>query len=300
MAGAVWWGGWCWSPVLLLFNQRAWLLKLAGLLLLLGTTYSVLVTFARMGTVAYSLALIMALLAATASAKSQHGLLFKRSMAAFVLLALVLAVALPIFTGSFAQTRLSQSQADFGVRLAHWSKALEMRDGGLGTELFGMGLGRYPETHYWRSPDPHAAAYRLGEEAGKPYLRLGTGSPLYMEQLVTVQAQQNYVLNLLVRGVESDTQINISLCEKWLLTSARCVFKTVEVKGGGQWQSVQITLASGAVGSGPWYAARPVKLSLFNAQAQAVVDVGQVSLQAANQMELLRNGNFSQGLDAWF
>ncbi|PWB59903.1 MAG: hypothetical protein C3F18_00525 [Nitrosomonadales bacterium] len=287
--------------LVLLFESRNWITRLAGIVLLAGATYGVMVTFSRIGYVAYGIALALTLLALTA--KSGNALcnrFFKHGMAAFVLAALALAVALPILKGPFAQERLSRTGADFGARLVHWGDALQMRDPGWPTALFGMGIGRYPETHYWHGEKSRAAGYRLGAEASNTFLRLGSGSPLYMEQFVTIKPQHDYSFSLNVRSEQPESQITASICEKWLLTSARCTFKSVDVTGNGSWQPVQIQMQSGDVGSGPWYATRPVKLSVYNANAHAVMDVDNVRLQAVDGNDLLVNGDFSRGLDRWF
>ncbi|MDP2783359.1 MAG: VanZ family protein, partial [Sulfurimicrobium sp.] len=287
--------------ILLLFERRSWVTRLAGTALLVGATYGVMVTFSRIGYAAYGVALALALLAATAKSGNRvRTRPYKRGMAAFALAALVLAVAVPILKGPFTQARMSQTGSDLGIRLAHWADALQVRDPGWDTALFGMGIGSYPETHYWRSEESRAATYRLGSETGNTFLRLGSGSPLYMEQFVTIKPQHDYSLSLNARSDQPDTQVTVSICEKWLLTSARCTFKSIEVTGNGRWQPVQTHLQSGDVGSGPWYAARPVKLSIYNADAHAVVDVDSVRLQATDGGDLLVNGDFSRGLERWF
>jgi glycopeptide antibiotics resistance protein len=287
--------------VVLLFERRNWVTRLAGTALLVGATYGVMVTFSRVGYAAYGVALALALLAATAKSGNRALTLpFKRGMLAFALAALALAVAVPILKGPFTQARMSRAGTDLGIRLAHWSDALQMRDPGWPTTLFGMGLGRYPETHYWRSQESRAATYRLGSETGNTFLRLGTGSPLYLEQFVAIKPQHDYTLSLNARSDQPHTQVTVSICEKWLLTSARCIFKSIDVTGNGRWQPVQAHMQSGEVGSGPWYAGRPVKLSIYNSHAHAVVDVDNVRLQAKDGGDLLVNGDFSRGLDRWF
>lgn len=287
--------------VLLLFEKRSWLARLAGTGLLLGATYAMMVTFSRIGYAGYGVALVLVLLAAIAAA-DQRALTgpFKRGVAAFALAALALAVALPIFTGPFAQERMSRAGTDLETRRTHWADALQIRDPGWATAVFGMGVGRYPETHYWRSEEKHAATYRLGTESGNAFLRLGSGSPLYIEQFVSVKPQQSYALSLDVRSDQPNAQVTVSVCEKWLLTSARCVFKTIDIAESGIWQPVQTGLQSAAVGSSPWYAPRPAKLSIHNANAHAAVDVDTIRLRAPDGREQLLNGDFSRGLDRWF
>ncbi len=287
--------------VVVLFERQNLVTRLAGTALLLGATYGVMVTFSRIGYAAYGIALALTLLAATAKSgnRARTGS-FKYGMAALALAVLALTVAVPILKGPFTQARLSQAGTDLGIRLAHWSGALQMRDPGWDTALFGMGIGSYPETHYWRSEKIRAATYRLGSEAGNPFLRLGSGSPLYMEQLVTIKPQHEYSLNLNIRSEQPDSQVTVSICEKWLLTSARCTFKSIDITGKGSWQPVHIQMQSGDVGSGPWHASRPVKLSIYNTKSHSAVDVDSVRLQAMGESNLLINGDFSQGLDRWF
>jgi len=83
--------------VVLLFERRSWITRLAGAALLIGATYGVMVTFSRIGYAAYGVALALALLAATAKSGNRVRTgAFKRGMAAFALAALTLAVAVPI------------------------------------------------------------------------------------------------------------------------------------------------------------------------------------------------------------
>lgn len=286
--------------IVLLFEGRSWVTRLFGAALLAGATYGLMVTFSRIGYAAYGIALAMALLLAMTKPDNRMRIwFFRRGMAVFVLAALVLAVAVPIFEGSFAQKRLSRSGSDLGVRWAHWSDALQMRDAGLNTSLFGMGLGRYPETYYWRSREGRAATYRLGAETGNTFLRLEKGGQLYIEQFVAIKPRHDYVLSLNARSDQANAQVSISICEKWLLTSARCVSQSIDVTGNGRWLPVSVHLQSGDVGSGPWYAARPVKLSIYNSGDQ-LMDVDNMRLLTTDGRDLLTNGDFSRGMDRWF
>lgn len=285
--------------VVLIFLYRHWAIWLLGAGVLIGATYAMMVTFSRIGYVAYVITLVLILLTSLIK-RDPHALTsVKRNVGVFVLLGLSGVIAWPIFTAPFAQDRMSKLQTDLSIRQAHWSDALNMRDPDLLTTMLGMGLGRYPETHYWRSEEARAAPYRVGIESGNPFLRLGSGSALYMEQFVAIQPQQEYTLSMLVRDDQS-SHLKVSLCEKWLLTSARCNFQTVNVTGDGRWRTVQAVLQSEEMGSAPWYGRRPVKFSIFNPSTQTVIDVDRLSLRAKNGKELLRNGNFTKGSDLWF
>lgn len=310
--------------MILTVQARSITARVAGGFLILGSTYALAVTFSRAGYAGYTLALLMACLAtwwsrtpgttavsgrAPASAPPQIGKLLDsgtensrvyRWAAPAILLALAAMVALPIYSGPFAKERMSRIGEDLPARLAHWVDALAMRDPGLPTALFGMGIGRFPETHYWRSTEPKASSYRLESEAGNTFLRLGTGSPMYFEQFVVIEPGQEYVLHVDIRSPDAEAGIAVFLCEKLLLTSGRCVSRRADVAhGGGEWQRHQLRLPSGDIGSGIWMARPPVKLSFSNA-SRSRVDVDNVRLLSAEGHQLSHNGDFERHLDRWF
>jgi VanZ family protein len=285
----------------LMFTWRGWLAKTAGSLLLVAATYAMMVSYARIGYAAYAMAMLLTLaLLWLARQRRAGGLSVRASVAMLTLAAVAVAVALPIWHGPFAQARLARSGADLDARIQHWQAALAMRDPGWATAAFGMGLGRYPQTHAWRAAGERAATYRLETEGGDRLLRLGAGSPLYVEHFVAVRPGQDYRLSLRLRSAQPAAALNLSLCEKWLLTSARCEFARVAVPTPGAWVPVEVHLHSGEVGNTPWYAPRPVKLSLYNLAVGTVIDVDGLSLRDEGGAELLANGDFSRGMDRWF
>lgn len=284
----------------LMFVQRGWPLRAAGGILLVAATYAMMVTFARIGYAAYAVAMLLTLtMLLLAPARRAGGLPWRSAVAVLALATVAVAVALPVWHGPFAQERLARSGADLQTRIGHWRTALAMRDPGWSTAVFGMGLGRYAQTHAWRSEGERAAAYRLQTEGHDTFLRLGAGSPLYIEQFVAVRPGQDYRLALDLRSDQPGATLSVSLCEKWLLTSARCQFLRITVPRTGEWATLEgIPLASGEVGNTPWYAPRPVKLSLYG--AGTVVDIDRVRLQTADGRDLLSNGDFGRGMDHWF
>lgn len=286
--------------VVMLFERRSWLERSIGLALLAASTYAVMVTFSRAAFLGLGVAVLLSagLNEVKPSLLSGTAPFFRRAWAA-AMLALVAIVAAPVLIGAFAQERLASAGKDFDVRLAHWRDALAIRDPGLETVLFGMGLGRFPVTHFWRSEEPRAASYQIGKEGEDSYLRLGTGSPLYVEQFVNLQVGRDYTLRLRAHTPDVRAHLSVSLCEKWLLTSARCEFGALEVPGGN-WRELSVNLRAGEMGSEPWYQRRPIKLSLYNAGHGGLVEVDDLSLRGSDGQELLANGDFSQGMDQWF
>ena len=283
--------------VMLLIGKGSIRGRIGWALVLFGATYGVMVTFSRIGHAGYGMALALALAAMTRKASGGRR---KRGVQATVLALAVLGIAVPIYYSQFAQERMALVGVDLDARQEHWRDALKMRDPGWVTALFGMGIGRYPETHFWRSEEKRAGPYWLGSEAQNTFLRLGTGNPMYVEQFVSVQPGRDYSVEVKARSIEQNSQLTVSICEKWLLTSAKCSSEVVNFNGDGNWQPVQIRISIGDVGQGPWYARRPVKFSLYNTSSVATIDLDNVRLTGDAGVTLLANGDFSQGLDHWY
>lgn len=279
-----------------IFKQRRAWAKFGLLLLLAGCTYSLMVTFARVGYLGYAVAVGLAALGMFAGTTAAPAMLRRLTLAG--LLALIVAgVAAPVMLGSFAQVRLAAAGSDLKIRQAHWADALAMRDAGWTTSLFGMGLGRFPETHYWRSMEPRSGSYALVPEEDNVFLRLGQGQPLFIEQVIAPRPDGSYSLQLLLRSTAKDPAITLALCEKWLLSSAGCSSQTISFPGNGRWQAFNLAFPSLQGGSA---GGRPTKFSLFNASTDSPLEVDELALLDESGRNLLSNGNFQQGLDHWF
>lgn len=284
--------------LILIIENRQWTVRIAGLLVLLGTTYALMVTFSRNGYPAFAVSVAVVLAFAVTRSKR----MIRSGLIAAGVVAALLVVAVPIFKGEFAQARIETIRKDLAVRYAHWNDALSIRDASLSSSLFGMGLGTYPELNYWRSTEyRQTGTYRLETQAGNRFLRLGSGDSIYMEQLVSVKPGQQYVLKLRARANSPDAKITVPICEKWLLTSYNCVWQTVELgKKVGEWQSIERQFTAKDFTVSPWYSQRPVKLALYNPGPKSIVDVDDVHLETKQGKDLVRNGGFSQQLDHWF
>lgn len=295
-------------------EQRRWVFKLAGVVLVLASTYALMVTYSRGGYLAFAVAVAVLLLAMLSKAMvGQRGLQknqgLRKYRSGLIVTGLGLAmllVALPVFRSGFMQARLATVGADFEVRKAHWADALAIRDPGLMTALFGMGVGQFAQTKYWRSTlHPKIATYRLlsEQQANKSntFLRLDAGEPIGVEQFVAIEPGQNYVLKFDVRPSHANTQVVVPICEKWLLTSARCITPSINLSAQkGVWRSVELPVDSQSLAPAHGPLPRPIKLALGHSMAQSTLDIDNLRLLSANQVDLLRNGDFSNGLDHWY
>ncbi len=301
MAGAV--------SLAALLQARTARLRAGWLSLLALTSYGVAVTYSRGGYAALALALLMVLGLHLLAQRPKRATL-GWSLAWSLALVLMTAAAAPVLWGSYAQQRLGQSGQDLAVRQAHWRDALAMRgDPSIWTGAVGIGLGRYPDLHFWHSAEAlHAGVFSRvqdGAAAGatpQAWLRLGAGTAVYVEQVVHVQPGQPLRLSLDLRSAP-DAQLGIALCEKWMLTSAQCATVTPLAAAGpatpaGQRRSLQWRLDTP-----DWVVApvpRPIKLALFHADGSGVIDVTRIQLHDDSGLPLLRNGDFAQGFDHWF
>ena len=284
--------------MVLSFEARRWPTRVAGAVLMLAAIYALMVTFSRGGYLSLGVAVGVVLLATLLKVRRfVRGAVILVGMAGAIVL-----IALPIFNSGFAQARFATTSADMAFRQAHWQDALAIRDPDWLTSLFGMGLGRFPETKYWRSTlHPKVGTYQLNADAGNTYLRLDAGDPIGLDQIVAVEPGQNYLLELDVRANKPATKITVNLCEKSLLTSANCISPTFDLGNAfGAWRSLQAPIDTSALVVRPWHSQRPVKLTLSYAVAQSTIDMDNVKLLAENGSNLLRNGDFTQGLDHWF
>jgi hypothetical protein len=195
---------------------------------------------------------------------------------------------------------MASVERDYGVRENHWERALESRDTGWSSAVFGMGLGRFPATNYWRSSEgDRTAAYQLVGKLENRALRVGTGRPVYIDQIITVTPQSTYTLKLDVRAVGGSSSAVVFLCHKWLLSSYDCRTQSILLEGrDNKWQHVERTFDTGKLGADPWFAGRPVKLSLQNA-GKVAVEFDNVQLLAPDGRNVVMNGNFASSMDHW-
>jgi VanZ family protein len=270
--------------------------QVLGAVLVLVVAYAMLVTFSRGGYGGFAVGAVVVVLGLLAGAR---GLPKARWWALVGVLALVGVAAVPALTTGFAGERLSRIGADLDSRLAHWRHAVGLMGEGALPALFGEGFGRYPALYLFspRSGEP-AGSFEVRDDNGNPYLRLGKGEAVYLDQRVSVRAGTAYRLTVRVRAEAGGAKLSVPLCEKALLYSFTCVWSSVTPDEPGQWQTVSLTIQSDQVGRGGRWPLGPVKLSLYNAGAGRI-DVDEVGLKAPEGRELITNGGFDDGAERW-
>lgn len=212
--------------------------------------------------------------------------------------------------GDFMGRRLSASARDLGGRLQHWSEGLSLLRSPAEV-LFGRGLGRFPANYSQAVPGREMPGrlrvIDLPGQAQGSYLRLF--GPRHNEHLrgafdllqrVPALAEGPYTVVLELRAARL-ARLRVELCQRHLLYAVPCGRSGVLVhQGGEQWQQVSLGLRSNKQTGGWWRQAGPGFISLQFAGPADYIDIGKVSVLAADGRELLRNAAFSDGLRHWF
>lgn len=216
-------------------------------------------------------------------------------------------ISIAVFSGgAYMGGRFSTSQADMGARTDHWRQSLAL----LKTPeelLLGKGLGRFASAMAVASrPGERPGDYRLLSEDGNGYLALsggthmmGWGEMLRVSQRVDVP-QGNTTVRFDVRASQP-VALHFEVCEKHLLYNASCLIGALPVKAlPGQWQTLQLPLSPGTLTRGSWFAPKLLAFSIGIESNDRRVEVDNLSLTDARELNLLSNGDFSNGMAQWF
>ena len=221
-----------------------------------------------------------------------------------------LAMAIPLTGSNYTTERFATVGNDLTVRLNHWQEALAMMSPGWQTSLFGMGLGRYPETYFRKNTfGEMPSTYRYEYEKGNNFLRLGmpetgggSSEVIRMLQRVAITPGTRYIVSLDVRTRTTNAGVSLAVCERLLLYARDCVDMHLPAPlADNQWHHHEVQLDSGSLGAASWLLRPPTQLqvSLYGGKAQ--VDIDNISvLDRQASLELIRNGSFTDANDYWF
>ena len=273
--------------------------RVAAALLFAAGVYAVMMTFSRAAVAALVIEILALAAWAFVSGRRTAGRTVGSAIRVTAGLALAGMVIAPALMGSFMQSRLAATDADFGIRARHWNDAIDMMTDNWSTTLFGMGLGRYPETYQLLSPEKNKpAVHRFEAEGANTFLHIAHGAPLYVEQIVSVAPRHDYQVVLKARAQGRNASVNVLLCDRTFLGGFGCQSATFQLSGeADKWQQFQATVNSATVGDNRM---RTTKLSLENASQDTSVDLDDVALVDSDGMDHVANGSFQAGADRWF
>jgi VanZ family protein len=274
------------------------MLKLFGVASAMGVSYAMLVTFSRGGYAALIAGLVPVLFSMLRQRKEFP---IHRWLALAGLLTASVAAAVPVLSGGFAQSRLARISEDLSIREAHWKRALGLMDDGPMAALIGMGFGQYPVLYALGAETTKApGTYTVMRDGDNPYLRLGAGEPVFLDQIVDVAPGEHYILSARIRQASGGGFLSVPLCEKALLYSFDCILPELRPESSeSNWQTVTVEVSPGKLGGSGNWPYRPVKLSLHNKSSDTPLDVDDISLMTEKGHELVANGDFSDGVARW-
>ncbi len=263
--------------------------------------YSVMVTFSRGGQAAFILTTLIILFGFVHLALRDRARRFLGVGAVILIGCVTVAIAWPVFSGKYSQSRLATIKQDIVTRTDHWTDALNilrLRS----ASIFGVGLGTFPAAYFWDSSElSRPSTYAFVTQNGNTFLQLGSGETLYFEQPVAIVSEQQYMLSMDLRSSANNAELTLPICEKALLYSFTCVWTTLKIKApSGQWGHYAVPIHAKNFGPPNSLFPRPVKLSIFNGHAGTLVDVRNVALRDSSGNDLVHNGDFSEGMHRWF
>ncbi|MEO8937891.1 MAG: hypothetical protein ABI277_12635 [Burkholderiaceae bacterium] len=214
-----------------------------------------------------------------------------------------------VFTaGAYMGGRFQTTRGDLDVRIAHWTEGIG-RLRGVDDWLFGKGLGRFPATSQFESPDAIApGSYRIAYRNGERFLALtgprlkylGFGELFRFSQRVTVQPQSTYQVTMVARSSQAGG-IHVELCEKMLLYNGSCIATDPALPASPvAWQTIRFPLRTGVIGGASWYAPRPVYFAIATGNPGAVLEVRSLQMVGPDGIDVIANGDFSNRTARWF
>lgn len=225
--------------------------------------------------------------------------------------AVVLATLIPAAASYYLGTRFATTAGDLQHRLRHWNNSLEMMDKDLPARLFGMGLGSYPDTYFWRNASgemPGRFVFADSGEAnrflqlGVPRYQAGYGEVLRMLQRVDAPPGGRYLFSVDIRRGNPKTLMQAAVCERWLLYPQNCSPANFRMSPAlGEWQRYSVILKPVPGNKAISLLRPPVQLELAAVGPEGALDIDNVSLvDLRTNQELVRNGGFSRASEGWF
>ena len=229
-----------------------------------------------------------------------------------VILAVMLGTLVPASASYYLGTRFGTARDDLAARVKHWRGALALMGGGTVAQVFGTGLGRYPDRYYWGNPageTPGALAY-VEEGSRNVFLRLGVaryragyGEALRVLQQVDAPPGGRYLFSADIRRNSELALLQAAVCERWLIYPQNCspAWLRLDKDTGDTWRRYQVELRKLPASPASPYLQPPTQLELAAVGAGGRVDIDNVSLvDMATGVELVRNGSFAHANQRWF
>lgn len=212
--------------------------------------------------------------------------------------------------GSRMEDRFSTVSTDLQGRIAHWENAIDIMDSDLSTTLLGQGIGRFPETYYWNTQQAkNVDVFIFKQEDKNTYMTFSGSYSLNLSQRINLQPNTTYYLSVDVRS-SSNASLVMKICHRQIIIpyewNPTCWIKSEVINTHGNWNTVKFIVPSGELGSTKYYLQAPLMLTFTNSQyptegvKQTMLDVDNIALKTEADDNLIKNGDFEQGIDRWY
>ena len=207
---------------------------------------------------------------------------------------------------AYLTRRLDRIADDFVQRTAHWQGALATL-ASPADWLVGRGFGRFPVDYPARSSKVELpGGFRIVDAEGARFAHIdgpatlrGIAGVFGLSQRIGPAHGERFTMRFDARAPRA-LPVWVSLCEKHMIYEAECVGAVVRVSSA-EWQAVTLEIDAARLAGGPWYAPRPVLLSVASGtRGAAGVDIDNLRVIGADGRDRVANGNFSAGAARWF
>ncbi len=218
----------------------------------------------------------------------------------------VAALGVGVFMGgAYMEGRMSGIERDLEGRWQHWTRALSWLDRP-GDMWLGRGSGRYPASHFYSGQKQDQVGQWAWREADGVLVLSAGKHPQGSGELFRVSQRigafsGGLTLRARVRSSEAAV-LHLEVCHKHLLyDDGACLVADRPLKlPAAQWQDLEVSFKGAAKDHGPWYAPRFIVLSVATASSGRVIEIDRLSAVDGRGVELLANGDFTQGMARWF
>ena len=219
-----------------------------------------------------------------------------------MILVVLWAGTIPATFGYRMFERFSTTSEDMDTRQHHWTRTLKYMDDGIGTHLFGMGVGSFPYHFFINNIGTFPLVrYSLGQDQNDHYLTLSSGGYGF-NQKISLAPDSKYTLRIRTRSNSAHAHVGVKLCHKHILYSERympsCPRVIIRHKTAGEWQQHEHVFESRGLGRwGLFY--WPTTMIMGYVHPERPIDITDVQLIDAKGRNILNNGRFVHGTDRW-
>ena len=207
--------------------------------------------------------------------------------------------------GGLQSRRLASAGDDLARRMAHWDRVTSLLQSPA-EWTFGLGAGRYPVEIVGRTRRVEwPGGYHVVAESGNTFARVfgpdriaPMAGVFGLTQRVGPIHGGTYTIAFDARAGHASPLV-VGLCEKQLIYEAECEYDAVRVDAG-DWRGFALRIDASHLRGGPWYAPRPVQLSLASGALHSPVDVDNIRLVSPDGRDGVVNGRFDEGGARWF